>query len=224
MLNARVDRGEPSGRKALLLGAGCYLLFIVYGSLVPLDFNPRSLDAAWRDFLAVRYLVLGVGSRADWVANGLLYMPLAYLLSAGIAARRSAAAQLLLSSVVFMTCTALALGVEFTQLFFPPRTVSVNDILAECIGSALGITVWHWWGGALGRLWRDMQHGGNAAIRAAAVFYVLAYLTLSLFPFDFLVSAQEFSDKLAAGGYCWRRLNIDPPCRLNIDPGPVATF
>ncbi|MEO7859121.1 MAG: hypothetical protein ABIU05_01555, partial [Nitrospirales bacterium] len=23
---------------------------------------------------------------------------------------------------------------------------------------------------------------------------------------------------------CWRRLNIDPPCRLNIDPGPVATF
>ena len=201
MLNARADRGEPSGRKALLLGAGCYLLFIVYGSLVPLDFNPRPLDAAWRDFLAVRYLVLGVGSRADWVANGLLYMPLAYLLSAGIAARRSVAAQLLLSSAVFMTCTALALGVEFTQLFFPPRTVSLNDILAECIGSALGIAVWHWWGGALGRLWTDMQHGGNAAIRAAAVFYVLAYLTLSLFPFDFLVSAQEFSEKLAAGGY-----------------------
>ena len=23
---------------------------------------------------------------------------------------------------------------------------------------------------------------------------------------------------------CWRRLNIDPPCRLNIDPGPVAVF
>jgi hypothetical protein len=23
---------------------------------------------------------------------------------------------------------------------------------------------------------------------------------------------------------CSRRLNIDPPCRLNIDPGRVATF
>ena len=23
---------------------------------------------------------------------------------------------------------------------------------------------------------------------------------------------------------CSRRLNIDPPCRLNIDPGPVAVF
>jgi len=23
---------------------------------------------------------------------------------------------------------------------------------------------------------------------------------------------------------CWRRLNIDPPCRLNIDPGRVAVL
>jgi hypothetical protein len=23
---------------------------------------------------------------------------------------------------------------------------------------------------------------------------------------------------------CSRRLNIDPPCRLNIDPGPLAAF
>jgi hypothetical protein len=23
---------------------------------------------------------------------------------------------------------------------------------------------------------------------------------------------------------CWRRLKVDPPCRLNIDPGRVAAF
>ena len=39
------------------------------------------------------------------------------------------------------------------------------------------------------------------AIRAAVVVYVLAYLALGLFPYDFLVSAQEFAEKFAGGGY-----------------------
>jgi VanZ family protein len=201
-LSARETANRPVGRKATLLAAAGYLLFIVYGSLVPLDFDPRPLDAAWRDFLAVRYYVLGVESRADWVANGLLYMPLGYLLSAGIAvSRRSFTVQLLLSSAVFLACGALALGVEFTQLFFPPRTVSINDIVAEFVGSALGIVVWLVWGGALGQLQVEMRHGGALAIRAAVVVYVLAYLTLSLFPYDFYVSAQELFEKIAAGGF-----------------------
>ncbi len=201
-MNARSDREDPPGRRALLVGAGCYLLFIVYGSLVPLDFNPRPLAAAWRDFLAVRYFELGVESRADWIANGVLYMPLAYLLSAGLAASRgSVAAQLLRAVAVFLACAALALGVEFTQLFFPPRTVSINDIIAELVGSALGIAVWCAWGGALERLWNEMKRGGLVAIRAAVIVYVVAYLTLSLFPYDFYISAQEFSQKLASGSY-----------------------
>ena len=184
-----------------MLAATGYLLFIVYGSLVPLDFNPRPLEAAWRDFLGVRYFALGVESRADWVANLLLYMPLGYLLSAAMAAQGRPAAQLLSTSAVFVICAALALGVEFTQLFFPPRTVSLNDIGAEIVGAALGIAVWRVWGGALDRLWTEMERGGLVAIRAAAVVYVLAYLTLSLFPYDFYISAQEFSHKLAAGAY-----------------------
>src|SRR5258705_6225051 len=74
-----------SRRKSLTVAAVCYLLFVVYGSLVPLEFHPRPLETAWRDFLAASYLVLGVESRADWVPNILLYMPLAYLLSAALA-------------------------------------------------------------------------------------------------------------------------------------------
>lgn len=201
ILNGRGDIEKRAGRNALLLSAGCWLLFIVYGSLVPLDFNPRPLDAAWRDFLGARYLVLGVESRADWVANLLLYMPLGYLLSAVTAVQRRPAAQLLRYGGVFLACAALVLGVEFTQLFFPPRTVSINDIGAEIVGSALGIAVWLVWGQRLAGLWSEMERGGPSAIRAAVVVYVLAYLTLSLFPFDFYISAQELSRKFAADGY-----------------------
>src|SRR5262249_6357645 len=80
-------------------------------------------------------------------------------------------------------------------------TVSLNDIVAEFMGSALGVAIWLGWGDALQRLWAEMMRGGLPAIRAAIVLYVLAYLALSFFPYDFLVSMKEFSDKLASGNY-----------------------
>ena len=195
--------GSGSGtRGALAIAAICYLLFVVYGSLVPVDFHPRPLDAAWREFLGTRYLELGVGSRADWVANILLYMPLAYLLCAVFAgSARSSFGRVVGVLAALVVCAAVALGVEFTQLFFPPRTVSLNDILAEFIGTGLGIFVWLVWGGALRRFAAEMERGGLPAIRTAVAAYVLVYLALSLFPYDFLVSGQEFAEKFATGGY-----------------------
>ena len=44
-----------------------WALFVAYGSLVPLDFRPR--PDAWQAFMNTPWLSLGVGSRADWVAN-----------------------------------------------------------------------------------------------------------------------------------------------------------
>ena len=68
----------------LYLPAGLYLVFVVYGSLVPLDFTPLPLDEAIERFRRIRFLNLGIGSRADWVANGLLMIPLAFLLCGSI--------------------------------------------------------------------------------------------------------------------------------------------
>jgi hypothetical protein len=59
------------------LGLAClvYALFVVYGSLVPLDFHPRPLADAWAAVQQIPYLRLGITSRADWVANILLIYP-----------------------------------------------------------------------------------------------------------------------------------------------------
>ncbi len=201
MSRAESDARSPR-RARLFVACGAYLAFIVYGSLVPMDYRPHSLDVAWRTFLRTRYLELDVGSRADWAANIVLYMPLAYMLCAAvIAGARSAWSRLAGVAVVFVVCAAVAIGVEFTQLFFPPRTVSQNDILAELIGTGLGIGVWLAWGSVLRRFVAEMERGGLPAIRTAVVVYVLAYLALSLFPYDFLVSAQELAEKFARGGY-----------------------
>ena len=174
--------------------AAAYLFFVVYGSLLPFDFHAMPIAEAWRAFLATPFFLLGVASRADWVANGILYLPLGILLSAlAIGPRQAAGHQIARALAVFALCTAVAFGVEFVQLFFPPRTVSLNDLLAETIGSALGVTAWLVWGGAAVRMSAELGGGGTRAIRAAGVLYTVAYLGLSLFPFDLLVSADEFA-------------------------------
>jgi VanZ family protein len=178
-----------------------YALFIVYGSLVPLDFHPRPLADAWAAFQEIPYLRLGIASRADWVANILLYIPLAFLGSGAIAAAsRSRTLSVTGAVSVAVLCVALAFGIEFAQLFFPPRTVSKNDLIAETIGTVLGIAAWAFSGSHLSRLWQAFRAGGVHSWQAFAALYALGYLAYSLFPFDFVVSGAELEEKLANAG------------------------
>jgi VanZ family protein len=179
------------------LAALLYAAFVVYGSLVPLEFRPVPLEKAWAAFLRIPYLKLGVASRADWVANILLYIPLAFFLTGALAgAGRSARIAVgAITTIVF--CLALAFAVEFAQLFFPPRTVSQNDLIAETIGTLLGVGLWVSAGERILGLAAQAARGGALALRAEIVLYVIGYLGLSLFPFDFLVSGSELSAKLA---------------------------
>ena len=173
-----------------------YAGFVAYGSLVPLAFRARDLEEAWSAFLHLPYLQLGIHSRADWVANILLYMPLAFFLSGWFASRRHGARPLL----TVLACMALAVGIEFAQLFFPPRTVSKNDLIAELIGTGLGIALWHRWGERLVLLWEDVQRGGRQGTRAMIALYTTAYLAFALFPYDFVISAAELREKLTGPG------------------------
>lgn len=176
-----------------------WMAFVVYGSLVPLDFRPR--QDAWASFAAIRYLELGVGSRADWIANILLYLVLAYLATAAVwrARLRSGLRRAAVGAVVG-ACLALALTIEFAQLFFPPRTVSINDLVAESIGTLIGCAAWFFAGPRLRALWRRFRAGGRHSVSALLVLYTIGYVAFSLFPYDFLISAVELKDKLAQPG------------------------
>jgi len=70
--------GPPAAQapRSYLPIALLWALFVAYGSLVPLEFRPRA--DAWQAFMDTPWLSLGVGSRADWVANVLLYLVLAW--------------------------------------------------------------------------------------------------------------------------------------------------
>ncbi len=189
------------GRTLLWWLALGYSAFVVYGSLVPLRFHAQPLGEAWQAFRNIRYLHLDIGSRADWVANILLFVPLAFLWLAVLLPRRGRVARILASGFVLLSCFGLSVAIEFTQIFFPPRTVSLNDILAESIGAILGAALW-WYRGERVREWLFGWYESHAASGTAErLLYAYLFLLLgySVLPLDLTISAVEIYHKWQEG-------------------------
>ena len=178
-----------------------YSAFVIYGSLVPLRFHPRPLGEAWEDFQRIPYLQLGIGSRADWVANILLFVPLAFLWLGVLWPNRGRIAKTLVSACVLAACAGLSVAIEFTQIFFPPRTVSLNDIIAESIGALIGAVLWWSIGGRV-RAWFDgwsQTHTPTGTAQRLLYAYLFLLFGYSVLPLDLTISAVEIYHKWRDG-------------------------
>lgn len=170
-----------------------YSLAIIYGSLIPFDFTPSSIGGISEHIAAIPWLNLHAGQRADWIANLLIYIPWGYLGMSALAPRlRAPLAAIFVGSVMAM----LVLAIEVAQLYFPTRTVSLNDILAEALGATLGIALWLGAARSLQRIVRLTLSDGDRALRAGLFLYLVAYLLITFFPFDLVLSAGELFTKL----------------------------
>ena len=103
-------------------------------------------------------------------------------------------------------------AIEILQVLFPPRTVSQNDITAGWLGGITGILIWVLAGARLWRLAWAAAHPHRETLLAGIGLYTLAYIVFSLFPYDFLLNAQELSLKLTAS----------PPSFLPVSCAPVS--
>lgn len=180
-----------------------YICFVIYGSLVPLKYQALSLDEAWAAFQNIPYLQLGIDSRADWVANGVLYVPVGFLTYFLLTSKLRRAWVPLLFGAAAIFCEGLAVSLEFTQLFFPPRTVSLNDLIAEVIGSLIGIAIAARLGNWFASLLHSFLHDSARLLVLGLEAYLMAYFAFALFPFDFLLSWSELANKLHSGSWGW---------------------
>ena len=180
---------------------GLWLAFVVYGSLVPLDFHPLPLDQAWQKLLHAPLLKVGMQGRADWVANGVLYLPLGFLGTAVLLGPGPAGAGRRLWAAVasVLAGISLALVVELAQTAFPPRTVSRNDLLAESLGAVLGSALALASGPQFQALLAGLRQGGALLALRLGPWYAPLYLALALFPYDLLLDADEWQTKLDSG-------------------------
>ena len=198
----------------LWMAALAYTTFVIYGSLVPLDYRYVPWDEAIARFSDIPFLKLGIGSRADWVANILLFIPLTFLWMGALVAGKSRMLGVLATCVLIFAAIALSLGIEFTQLFFPQRTVSQNDIMAEALGGAIGVLVW--WGAGKRfvdwlQSWQHLHARAAFAERLAWV-YLAGVLAYNVLPLDLTISLVEIFHKWQGG-----KLNLIPFGRLPDD-------
>lgn len=196
-----MDAPAAKTTRLLILLLTGYFAFVIYGSLVPLDYTEIPRELAWQRFSQIPYLSLGIGSRADWVANILLFIPLAFLCLASLPLLRHPLTKVAVSLILLAGCVGLSVAIEYSQLYFPPRTVSLNDIIAETLGALIGITLW-WWKGRPIRDWLTRWHDGESPSddrKRLLHLYLFLLFGYNLLPLDLTLSPVEFFHKWQEG-------------------------
>jgi glycopeptide antibiotics resistance protein len=206
-----LDRLEPEPfssagtRYFSWLGLG-YGLLMLYSSTVigPAGCNFVFLDPAraLHQFLALRIVAHGSDQRADWMGNLLMLVPFGFLVTGALWPRRPA---FRLSAAIgaMLICTTTILAIKYLQLFFPPRSVTLNYIVAQGLGAmagCIGFAVWRVWIGRPGSR-RDPVAALLAVLRlycAALLIFLLMPLDFALNPVDLMVQAGRLAATVSA--------------------------
>jgi glycopeptide antibiotics resistance protein len=142
-----------------------------------------------------------MGTRADWVANILLFIPLTFFWMGALANRRGGRARTAVAILIVPVAAFAAVALEFTQIWFVGRTVSRNDIVAETIGGMLGVALWLGVGERL-IAWLatySADHRPQSQMRWFLQAYLLGFLVYSVIPLDLTISVADLYDKYKRG-------------------------
>jgi VanZ family protein len=178
-----------------------YAALLAHLLFIPYAFSPLPFDETLRRFMNIPWLQLGSDQNVALVSRALMFLPLGLLLAASVVPlprQRFELAALIVASV--LGCL-WAMAVNFAQLWFPTRTVSLNNLVAEFLGVIGGALLWNVLGATALRWWQQLRAGGGISLQAALSGYVVLYLIASLTPFDFVTSAGELAEKAASDLY-----------------------
>ncbi|KPV40034.1 hypothetical protein AN478_07650 [Thiohalorhabdus denitrificans] len=202
---------EP-GLRGLLLGMwGAYLLLAVFLSLLPLELEWHTPAEAWRAFLSAPDIQSPFGSRVDWASNVVLAFPGGLLLAAALGGWHQGRRALLRLLLALGLTMLVAPVLEFLQVYVPERVPARNDILAQWMGGFLGVVTWALLGGWAREVVASRSTELHRGVEVLGAGYLLVYLGMSLFPFDFTLQAPA-----GEGSGAWVTLLEQYPC------GPVC--
>ena len=172
-------------RKALQWATLLYLLFTVYSSLIPFQFETHPLAEAWKAYLGIGRVDLGRLSSTDWTSNVLLYIPLSFAWFGALYRPARTGWNWSIAALVLTGCAAISAAIEFAQVFLPVRTSSLYDLIANSAGAAAGLLLWFVAGSFLGASLTQLAESRALPVdprvaRIAGVGAVLYVLLLTL--------------------------------------------
>ncbi len=192
-------------RRRFLLAALTFVLVAVYGSWVPFEWTPLSLSTALTRFRSLGLHSWSVASRTDLAANLLLFVPIGFFFWAAFAEGHAIGRKLVVSVVVLFLSSLFSLGIEFVQLWFPPRVPSLVDVSAQVVGVGCGIA-FAWLAAEPCAEWlRSHMDAGSPAgvLDGWLTLYVLGLGTYNLLPLDLTIRPEELFGKYKGGRLVW---------------------
>ncbi|HKQ10775.1 MAG TPA: VanZ family protein, partial [Rhizomicrobium sp.] len=187
--------GTSSSSSAVF--AVLYTLLVVYCAVVPFHFVPIDPAIAWQKLLTIAYVEHGSDQRADWMGNLVMLIPLGYALTAALVPKRNPRAAIG-SLAAFFLCLIVVLAVKYLQLFFPGRTVTINYVLAQVSGAAIGVVLQISLRPLLAWIGAGTAAGGRRAFISLLWLYVGGLLLFILLPFDFVLSHSDLVERVKA--------------------------
>jgi VanZ family protein len=158
-----------------------------------LHFVPLDPAEAWKTFRATQFFDNGSDQRPDWIANLLLTMPLGFFAGGVAMSRRDMASRVPGVVLALLLCLAFVFAVKYAQLFFPPRTVSLNYIVAQSLGVCIGMAAFPL---ILARASALARLDDRARLKLLLDLAVVGFLAFALFPFDIVLSASDLNARL----------------------------
>lgn len=182
---------HPETSRPIWLCLG-YFVLMLYASTIVGPAGPhfvfRDPAEALQQFLSTRFAATGSDQRADWIGNLLMLGPFGYLVAATVWPRRRPLG-LAAFIAALLTCGATILTIKYLQLFFPPRTVTLNYIVAQSAGATMGVAVFALWPGRTGP---SVSRGDHiAGLVTLLRLYVVALTIFLLMPLDFALNGED---------------------------------
>lgn len=188
--------------------AFAFVAFAIYGSLVPFEWRSVDLGTAWAQFGSTfRFSPTGRISRSDVLANVLLFVPIGFSLAAVRLVDRSGWLPLIRNTLLILSISAaVSFAAEFLQLFTSDRFPSGLDILAQTVGTMLGMLAW----GVTGQ---ELTNWTRAALAAAphdrlprlVLVASAAWVFVNLAPFDVTIDLGDLATRIRSG-----RISLTP--------------
>jgi VanZ family protein len=178
-----------------------YALFIAYASTIVGVLGPHYVSIAPSEALYrlihMPYVANGSDQRSDWMGNLVMLVPMGFLVAGWLTPRQSREGQTISTPVAaagFLLCLAFILAVKYAQLFFPPRTVTLNYVVAQSLGAIAGIALFGVTRSPLAEASRDF--GRLESLRLLLRLYAGLLILFMLMPLDFALNTEDVTRQL----------------------------